>query len=410
MTEADRERPIYLDYQATTPVDPRAAEAMWPYFTQAFGNPHSVHHSYGEEAESAVETARAEVARLIGAEPREIVFTSGATESNNTAIKGAARFHAAQGRRHVLTLATEHKCVLESAKALGREGFEVEILPVQPDGRVDLDRLAAAIRDDTAVVSVMAANNEIGVLQPIREIGALCRDKRVLFHTDAAQAVGKVPLDVADAKVDLLSLSGHKLYGPKGIGALYVRRRPRARIQPLMDGGGQERTLRSGTVPAPLVVGLGAACRLAEAEMAEEAARLGDLRRRLWDGLRAHVPDAYVNGCWEARLPGNLNVTVPGLDAESLIAATPGVAYSTASACSSSSVEPSYVLSALGLGERDAAASIRLGLGRMTTTAEVDRAAEAIGRTAARLRTGGGQRAGTAAGSRRSAVREPDTP
>jgi cysteine desulfurase len=399
MTEADRDRPIYLDYQATTPVDPRVAEAMWPYFTQAFGNPHSVHHSYGQEAEQAVEAAREEVARLIGAEPREIVFTSGATESNNTAIKGAARFHGPMGKRHVITLATEHKCVLESAKALEKDGFEVEILPVEADGRVDLDRLAAAIREDTAVVSVMAANNEIGVLQPLQEIGRLCREKRVLFHTDAAQAVGKVPLDVGAANVDLLSLSGHKLYGPKGIGALYVRRRPRARITPLMDGGGQERTLRSGTVPAPLVVGLGEACRIAGAEMTAEAERLRALRQRLWDGLRGYLPDAYVNGSWEARLPGNLNVTVPGLDAETLIAATPGVAYSTASACSSTSVEPSYVLSALGLSDRDAAASIRLGLGRTTTENEIDRACEAIGRTAARLRAeGAGQLAGAATG------------
>jgi cysteine desulfurase len=399
MTDADRERPIYLDYQATTPVDPRVAEAMWPYFTEAFGNPHSVHHGYGREAEEAVEAARAEVAALIGAEPREIVFTSGATESNNTAIKGAARFHGAQGKRHVLTLATEHKCVLESAKALRGEGFEVEILPVETDGRVDLDRLAAAIREDTAIVSVMAANNEIGVLQPIQEIGRLCRERRVLFHTDAAQAVGKVPLDVNAASIDLLSLSGHKLYGPMGIGALYVRRRPRARITPLLDGGGQERTLRSGTVPAPLVVGLGAACRIAGAELTQEAERLTSLRQRLWDGLHAHLPDAHVNGSWEHRLPGNLNVTVPGLDAETLIAETPEVAFSTASACSSTSVEPSYVLSALGLSDRAAAASIRLGLGRMTTEAEVDRAAEAIGRTAARLRAqGAGQLAGAASG------------
>ena len=393
------ERPIYLDYQATTPVDPRVAAAVWPYFTEAFGNPHSVHHSYGQEAEAAVETARAQVAGLIGAEPREIVFTSGATESNNTAIKGAARFHASQGKRHVITLQTEHKCVLESVKALAKDGFEVEILPVEADGRVDLDRLAAAIREDTAIVSVMAANNEIGVLQPLQEIGRLCRDKRVLFHTDAAQAVGKVALDVNDASVDLLSLSAHKLYGPKGIGALYIRRRPRARITPLMDGGGQERTMRSGTVPAPLVVGLGEACRIAADEMAAEGARLSALRQRLWDGLHAHLPDAYVNGSWAARLPGNLNVTVPGLDAETLIAETPGVAYSTASACSSTSVEPSYVLSALGLSDRDAAASIRLGLGRMTSEAEVDQAAEAIGRTAARLRAeGAGHLAGASAG------------
>jgi cysteine desulfurase len=391
------ERPIYLDYQATTPVDPRVAEAMWPYFTHAFGNPHSVHHSYGQEAEDAMETARAELAQLIGAEPREIVFTSGATESNNTAIKGAAHFHGPMGKRHVVTVATEHKCVLESARRLEGEGFEVEILPVEADGLVDLERLEAAVREDTAVVSVMAANNEIGVLQPIAEIGAICRAKGALFHTDAAQAAGKIPLDVDAAKIDLLSVSAHKLYGPKGVGALYVRRRPRARIQPLMDGGGQERTLRSGTVPAPLVVGLGEACRLAGQELAGEAERLAGLRQRLLDGLRAHVPDLAVNGAWAERLPGNLNVTVPGLDAETLIAGTPGVAFSTASACSSASVEPSYVLSALGLSDAAAAASIRLGLGRMTTEDEVDRAAEAIGATAARLRAEGRSRLAGAA-------------
>lgn len=386
---ATAEQPIYLDYQATTPVDPRVAEAMWPWLTERFGNPHSVHHSFGQAAEQAVEAARAEIAALIGAEPREVVFTSGATESNNTAIKGAAHFHAEFGKRHLVTTAIEHKCVLESCKRLEREGFEVTVLPVEPDGLLDLDRLAAAIRDDTVLVSVMAANNEIGVLQPIEQIGALCRERGVYFHTDAAQAVGKIPLDVKAMNVDLLSLSGHKLYGPKGIGALYLRRRPRVRIEPLLDGGGQERAVRSGTVPAPLAVGLGEGCRIAGAEMDAEAARLWQLQRRLRERLAAGLPDVRFNGHAERRLPGNLSVTVPGLDAETLIEHTPGLAFSTASACSSASVEPSYVLSALGLGDADAAASIRLGLGRMTTEQEVDAAADELCRVAARLRAEG---------------------
>jgi cysteine desulfurase len=394
---AEATRPIYLDYQATTPVDPRVAEAMWPYFTERFGNPHSVHHAYGREAGQAVEDARAEVARLIGGQSREIVFTSGATESNNTALKGAAWFHGPMGKRHLVTVATEHKCVLESARRLERAGVEVDVLPVRADGTLDLDRLAAAIRDDTAVVSVMAANNEIGVTQPLAEIGALCRERGVLFHTDAAQAAGKIPLDVNAMRIDLLSLSGHKLYGPKGVGALYLRRRPRARIEPLIDGGGQERTLRSGTVPAPLAVGLGAACRLAGQEMDAEAARLTRLRGELLERLRAEIPDLQVNGAWDARLPGNLNVTVPGVDAETLIAETPEVAFSTASACSAASVEPSYVLSALGLSEAQAAASIRLGLGRMTTDDEVRRAAAAIAAAVRRLRRGAGGAGGAEA-------------
>jgi cysteine desulfurase len=372
---------------------------MWPWFTERFGNPHSVHHAYGREAEQAVEAARAEVAALIGAEPREVLFTSGATESNNTAIKGAARFHAEFGKRHVVTLETEHKCVLESARRLEREGFEVEILPVQTDGRVDMDRLAKAIRADTAVVSVMAANNEIGVLQPIAEIGAICRERGVYLHSDAAQAVGKVPLDVKAADLALLSLSGHKLYGPKGIGALYVRRRPRTRIEPLLDGGGQERGLRSGTVPTPLAVGLGEACRIARAEMESEQARLWQLHARLRDRLLAALPDAWLNGHPEQRLPGNLSLTIPGLDAETLIEHIPELAFSTASACSSASVEPSYVLSALGLSDADAAASFRLGLGRTTTQDEVDRAAELIAARAQRLLAEGKTRLGAAAGA-----------
>jgi len=381
------ERPIYLDYQATTPLDPRVLEAMLPYLKENFGNPHSVHHVYGREAEEAVERARWQVADLINAERREVVFTSGATESNNTAIKGAARFHGALGRRHIVTVETEHKCVLESCKRLESEGFEVTRLPVRPNGLVDLDDLARAIRDDTILVSVMAVNNEIGVIQSLAEIGALCRERGVYFHTDAAQGAGKIDLDVRAMNIDLLSISGHKLYGPKGVGALYVRRRPRVRLEPLMDGGGQERALRSGTVPTPLVVGLGEACAIALAEMAEERARLAALRTRLHQGLAARIPDLAVNGDLEARIPGNLNITIPDLAAEALIEHMPGIAVSTASACSSASVEPSYVLSALGLSDEAAAASLRIGLGRFTTAAEIDYAVAEIAETARRLRT-----------------------
>lgn len=382
-------RPIYLDYQATTPTDERVVQAMRPYFAEGFGNPHSVHHAYGREAEAAVEAARAEVAALIGAQAREVVFTSGATESNNTAIKGAARFHARFAKRHVITAVTEHKCVLETCKRLQGEGFEVTYLPVKADGLIDLDHLAAAIREDTVLVSIMAVNNEIGVIQPLAEIGALCRERGVYFHTDAAQGVGKIPLDVNAMGIDLLSVSGHKVYGPMGIGALYVRRRPRVRIEPLIDGGGQERGLRSGTVATPLAVGLGAACRIAGVEMEAERARLLELRQRLHARLAADLPDLRVNGDLAQRIPGNLNVTIPGLQAETLIEHLADVAVSTASACSSASVEPSYVLSALGLSDGDAAAGLRIGLGRFTTAAEVDAAAAEIAGTARRLREEG---------------------
>ncbi|HEX7967361.1 MAG TPA: aminotransferase class V-fold PLP-dependent enzyme, partial [Stellaceae bacterium] len=294
--------PVYLDYQATTPTDRRVVEAMLPWFTEKFGNPHSITHAYGREAEAAVEAARGEVAALIGAEPREIVFTSGATEANNLAIKGAAHFHRERGRDHIVTVATEHKCVLESCLVLEREGFRLTVLPVDAQGIVDMVALAAAIDERTAVVSVMAANNEIGVLQPVAEIGALCRERGVLFHSDAAQAVGKVPVDVEAMTIDLLSISGHKFYGPKGIGALYVRRRPRARIAPLFDGGGQERGLRSGTLPTPLCVGLGAAARIARDEMAAEAERLLGMRRRVLAGIRAMLPEVRLNGDAERRL------------------------------------------------------------------------------------------------------------
>jgi cysteine desulfurase len=370
--------PVYLDYQATTPLDRRVLDAMLPFFTEKFGNPHSVTHAYGREAEAAVEAARAEVAALIGAEPREIIFTSGATEANNLAIKGAARFHRDFARDHVVTVVTEHKCVLESAAALEREGFRVTRLPVDAQGLVDMAALAAAIDERTSLVSVMAANNEIGVLQPLAEIGALCRARGVLFHSDGAQAIGKVPVDVEAMGLDLLSISGHKVYGPKGIGALYVRRRPRARLVALFDGGGQERGLRSGTLPTPLCVGLGVAARIAGAEMATEAERLLGLRRRFLGGIRARLPEVRLNGDAERRLPGNLNLSFPGAPALEVMAACPGLALSTGSACTAAAVEPSYVLRALGVSEALAGASLRIGFGRYTIDSEVDFSVDAL--------------------------------
>ncbi|HYL31638.1 MAG TPA: aminotransferase class V-fold PLP-dependent enzyme [Stellaceae bacterium] len=380
--------PVYLDNHATTPCDPRVVAAMLPWFSEKIGNPHSLTHAYGREAEQAVEQARAQVVDLIGADPRELVFTSGATEANNMAVKGAARFHRQFGKDGVVTLATEHKCVLESAKALERDGFRVAILPVGRDGLADLDVLARAIDDQTAIVSVMAAHNEIGVIQPIKAIAALAHAKGALFHTDAAQAVGKIALDVGELGVDLMSISGHKFYGPKGVGALYLRRRPRARIEPLFDGGGQERGMRSGTLPVPLIVGLGEAAVLAKAEMAGEAQRLLALRARFLSGLRAKVPDVVLNGHPERRLPGNLNLSFPGLKAIDLIAACPGLALSTGSACTAAEVEPSYVLRALGLGDALAAASLRIGLGRFTTATEVDFAVDTLAAAVLRLRSG----------------------
>lgn len=380
--------PVYLDYQATTPVDPRVLEAMLPYFTEQFANPHSVEHAAGRAVESAVEEARAAIAALINAEAREVVFTSGATEANNMAILGAGRFRRAapKPRNRVVTLATEHKCVLESVKQLGREGMDVEFLPVQPDGLVDLDRLADAITDDTALVSIMAANNEIGVLQPVAAIGALCRERGAWFHTDAAQAFGKVPLDVQAQHIDLLSISGHKAYGPKGIGALYVRRRPRIRLEPLFFGGGQERGLRSGTLPAPLCIGLGEAARAAGQDMAADAERLAAIRGRFLDRIMSALPDTRLNGSMAHRLPHNLNLTFPGVDAQELLAGVPELALSTGSACSSAAVEPSYVLAALGLSDADARATIRFAFGRPTTAEEAMRAADRLASAVKSLR------------------------
>jgi cysteine desulfurase len=375
--------PIYLDNQASTRVDPRVLEAMLPYFTEQFGNPHSTSHPYGRIAAEAIEQARGEIAAVIRADPREIIFTSGATESNNLAIKGAAHFARAhpqggQRRDHVITLQTEHKCVLESCKSLAEEGFEVTYLPVEPNGLVSLSSLAEALSERTLLVSVMAAHNEIGVIQPLAEIAALCRSRGVLFHTDAAQAVGKIPLDVETMGIDLLSISSHKVYGPKGVGALYVRRRPRVRLTPLIDGGGQERGVRSGTLPTPLCVGLGRAVAIAGAEMAEEAERLLQLRRRLLQSLERRLPELRLNGDVERRLPGSVNLSFPGISAQQLIEATPSIAISTGSACTSAVVEPSYVLRALGLPDALANSAIRIGLGRFTTAAEVDFAADVL--------------------------------
>ena len=382
-----RPRPIYLDYQASTPCDPRVLEAMLPYFSEAFGNPHSVHHRQGRDAEAAVERARAQVAELIGAEPREIVFTSGATESNNLAIKGTGRFHRAR-KPHVITSVTEHKCVLESVRRLESEGIRVTRLPVGENGLIDLGGLAGAITGETALVSIMAVNNEIGVIQPIAEIGALCRGRGVVFHSDAAQAAGKIPLDVEAMKIDLLSISAHKVYGPMGVGALYVRRRPRVRLEPLFDGGGQERGLRSGTLPLPLCVGLGAACAIAGAAMAGESERIEALSRRLAEAVTTGLADLRLNGDLERRIPGNLNFSFAGVDGEALIEAMPEISVSSGSACTSASVEPSYVLRALGLSDDLAQASIRIGLGRFTTEADIDTAAETIVRAVTRARDG----------------------
>ena len=387
--------PVYLDNQATTPVDPRVLEAMLPYFTEHFGNPQSTTHIYGRDAAAAVERARAEVAALIHADPREIVFTSGATEANNLAIKGVAHFaraypHNGQVRDHIVALQTEHKCVLESCKELEREGFAVTYLPAEPDGLVSLVVLEAALSERTLLVSVMAAHNEIGVIQPLAEIGALCRSRGVLFHTDAAQAFGKITLDVEAMKIDLLSISGHKIYGPKGVGALYIRRRPRVRLLPLIDGGGQERGLRSGTLPTPLCVGLGRAAAIAGVEMADESERLRRLRDGLLRSLVRRVPGLRVNGDLEQRLPGSLNLSFPEIPALTLIEAVPSIAISTGSACTSASVEPSYVLRALTLPDALANASIRIGLGRFTTAAEVDFAADALAAAASRLTGQGG--------------------
>lgn len=375
--------PIYLDYQATTPCDPRIVEAMIPFFSNTFGNPHSFDHRHGWDAEEAVEASRRQVAKLIRAKVRDIVFTSGATESNNLAIKGAARWRRREeGRNRVITLATEHKCVLESAARLEREGFDVTILPVHPNGLIDLDKLDDALDARVAIVSVMAANNEIGTLQPLSEIADRVHRVGGWFHSDAAQAFGKVPLHVDSMGIDLMSISGHKIYGPKGIGALFVRgRNPKVSLEPLMDGGGQERGLRSGTLAPALCVGLGVAADLASREMEAEAERVAELRDTLWHRLKSVRPDLSLNGDLEHRLPGNLNVTVPGIESSELLAALDGLSVSGGSACSSGAQSGSHVLQALGHDPGIVAAGLRIGLGRFTTPAEIDQAAALLTET-----------------------------
>ncbi len=371
-------RPIYLDHHATTPLDPRVLAAMRPFWEDSFANPHSTEHAMGREAEAAVEQARAEIAALIGAEAREIIFTSGATEANNLAIKGLARFHRDGERRRIVTVATEHKCVLESVRDLQAEGFEPVILPVRPDGLLDLDALREALAVPTLLVSVMAVNNETGVVQDLSAIGEIAEAVGAVLHTDAAQAAGRLPLDVAAMRAGLLSLSAHKMYGPRGIGALYVRRRPRVRLAPLFSGGGQERGLRSGTIPAPLAVGFGAAASIAAAEGLLDAGRIRGQRDILLRRLREGIPGLRVNGAWEERVAGNLNLTFPGVPAQALMAAVPGLCLSTGSACSSAEVAPSYVLTAMGLDAAAAGATLRLGLGRFTSPAEADQAARML--------------------------------
>jgi cysteine desulfurase len=364
--------PIYMDNHATTPLDPRVLEAMMPYFTTKFGNAASRNHSFGWEAEKAVEEARQQVARLIGSSAKEIIFTSGATESDNLAIKGVAEMYRERGN-HIITQVTEHKAVLDTCKRLEKHGYRVTYLPVKADGLIDLEDLKRAIGDETILVTIMAANSEIGVLQPIREIGRLCHEKGVIFHTDAVQAVGKVPIDVIADSIDVLSLSGHKIYGPKGVGALYVRRKnPRVQIAAQIDGGGHERGMRSGTLNVPGIVGLGKASEIALAEMDSEAPRLRGLRDRLRDKLEAELDYVHVNGSMEHHLPGNLNMSFVYVEGESLLMGINDVAVSSGSACTSASLEPSYVLKALGLGDDVAHSSIRFGLGRFNTEAEVD--------------------------------------
>jgi len=364
--------PIYMDNHATSPLDPRVLEAMMPYFTAKFGNAASRNHSFGWEAEKAVEAAREQIARLIGATAKEIIFTSGATESNNLAIKGIAEMYRERGN-HIITQVTEHKAILDTCKRLEKHGYRVTYLPVKADGLIDLDDLKRAIDDKTILVTIMAANTEIGVLQPIREIGKLCHEKGVLFHTDAVQAVGKVPVNVIADNIDVLSLSGHKIYGPKGVGALYVRRRnPRVQIAAQIDGGGHERGMRSGTLNVPGIVGLGRACEIAYEEMDSEAAYLRGLRDRLKAKLESELDYVHVNGSMEHRLPGNLNMSFVYVEGESLLMGINDVAVSSGSACTSATLEPSYVLKALGLGDDVAHSSIRFGLGRFNTRAEVD--------------------------------------
>ncbi|MCX6590162.1 MAG: IscS subfamily cysteine desulfurase [Acidobacteria bacterium] len=378
--------PIYLDNHATTPLDPRVLDAMMPYFTEHFGNAASRNHAFGWAAEEAVEKSRKQIASLIGANSKEIIFTSGATESNNLAIKGVAQMYAEKGN-HIITAATEHKAVLDTCKHLEKEGIRITYLPVMGDGRVDLDMLREAITDKTILVSIMYANNEMGVIQPVAEIGKICKEKGVLFHCDAVQAVGKIPVNVITDGIDIMSITAHKLYGPKGVGALYVRRRnPRVQLTAQMDGGGHERGMRSGTLNVAGIVGLGAACEIAEKEMAQEIARASALRDRLRAKLEAGLEETYINGSLEHRLPHNLNMSFAYVEGESLLMGINDIAVSSGSACTSATLEPSYVLKALGLGDDLAHTSIRFGIGRFNTEEEIDYTADKMIQVVNKLR------------------------
>lgn len=376
---------IYMDYQATTPCDPRVLDKMLPYFCALYGNPHSRSHVYGWVAEEAIEIARNQIADLINADEREIVFTSGATEANNLALKGVARFYKDQ-KKHIITVSTEHKCVLESCRSLEQEGFEITYLPVRSNGIIDLELLEKHIRKDTLMISVMAVNNEIGVIQPLTEIGAICRKHNIFFHTDAAQAAGKIPLDVEAMNIDLMSISGHKMYGPKGIGALFVRRKPRVRLHALLSGGDQERGMRSGTLPTPLCVGFGEAAAIAKAEMATESANIQRLTDKMLNGIQKELSDIYLNGDQHLRVPGNLNISFAYVEGEGLMMGIKELCVSSGSACTSASLEPSYVLRALGVCDALAHTSIRFGIGRFTTDHEIDLAIDKIISAVQRLR------------------------
>ncbi|MCZ6902440.1 MAG: IscS subfamily cysteine desulfurase [Rickettsia endosymbiont of Ixodes persulcatus] len=369
--------PIYMDYQATTPLDPRVMEAMLPYFTTKFGNPHSRSHSFGWEAENAVEEARSRVARLIRADAKEIIFTSGATESNNLAIKGIAKFYGNK-KNHIITVVSEHKCVLDACRHLEQEGIKITYLPINPNGIIDLEILKESITDQTMLVSVMAVNNEIGVIQPLKEIGKICRERGVFFHSDIAQGFGKIPIDVNEFNIDLASISGHKIYGPKGVGALYVRKKPRIRVTPLINGGGQERGMRSGTLPTPLIVGLGMAAEIAYNEMGKDTKHVNYLFDRFLNNIKQKISEAYLNGDKDQRYKGNLNLSFAGVEGESIILAIKDLAVSSGSACTSASLEPSYVLRSMGIGEELAHTSIRFGIGRFTTEQEIDYAVDLI--------------------------------
>ena len=376
--------PIYLDYSATTPVDPRVARKMIPFLTEQFGNPASRSHAFGWEAEKAVEEAREHVAALLNADPKEIIWTSGATEGNNLAIKGAANFYKGKGK-HIVTMKTEHKAVLDTVRELERQGFEATYLDPEQNGLLDLEKFKAALRPDTVLVSVMMVNNEIGVIQPIAEIGEICRAKGIIFHCDAVQAAGKIPVDLQKLKVDLLTVTAHKVYGPKGIGALYVRRKPRVRIEPQIHGGGHERGLRSGTLPTHQIVGMGEAFRIAKLEMAAESERIRSLRDRLLNGFK-DMEEVYVNGDMERRIPGNLNISFNFVEGESLIMGIKDVAVSSGSACTSASLEPSYVLRALGRSDELAHSSIRFTIGRFSTEEEIDYAVKLLRAKIGKLR------------------------